>query len=116
MDFSLNTEQQMLQSTARKFATDILHVEAKLIEENDTPPCHELRKKFAKIGFLGMNLPTNYGGAGLGHFEAVLVLEELAKVSIAAAFPVFEASFGSGLAIAHFAPEELRQRILPAVC
>ena len=68
------------------------------------------------MGFLGMNLPTKYGGAGLGHFEAVLVLEELAKISVAAAFPVFEASFGPSLAIAHFAPEALRQRILPAVC
>jgi alkylation response protein AidB-like acyl-CoA dehydrogenase len=44
------------------------------------------------------------------------VLEELAKISIAVAFPVFEASFGPSLAIAHFAPEELRQRILPAAC
>ena len=116
MDFSLNNEQQMLKSTARKFATDILTAEAKLIEKNDVPASHALRQKFAEMGFLGMNLPTKYGGAGLGHFEAVLVLEELAKISVAAAFPVFEASFGPSLAIAHFAPEELRQRILPAVC
>ncbi|MGA0952052.1 MAG: acyl-CoA dehydrogenase family protein [Candidatus Puniceispirillaceae bacterium] len=116
MDFSLNDEQQMLQSTARKFAADILSAEAKHIEQHDVPASHALRQKFAEMGFLGMNLPTHYGGAGLGHFEAVLVLEELAKISVAAAFPVFEASFGPSLAIAHFAPEELRQRILPAVC
>ena len=116
MDFSLSTEQKLLQSTAKKFATDVLTAEAKFIEETDTPPSHKLCKKFAEIGFLGINLPKRYGGAGLGHFEAVLILEELAKVSIAAAFPVFEASFGPSLAIAHFASEELRQRILPAVC
>ena len=116
MDFSINNEQQMLQSTARKFATDILTAEAKHIEEHDVPASHALRQKFAEMGFLGINLPAKYGGAGLGHFEAVLVLEELAKISVAAAFPVFEASFGPSLAIAHFAPEELRRRILPAVC
>ncbi len=116
MDFSLSTEQKLLQSTAKKFAADVLTAEAKFIEETDTPPSHKLCKKFAEIGFLGINLPKRYGGAGLGHFEAVLILEELAKVSIAAAFPVFEASFGPSLAIAHFASEELRQRILPAVC
>ena len=116
MDFSLNDEQQMLQSTARKFAADILTAEAKHIEEHDVPASHALRQKFAEMGFLGMNLPARYGGAEMGHFEAVLVLEELAKASVAVAFPVFEASFGPSLAIAHFAPEELRQRILPEVC
>ena len=89
---------------------------AKAIEENDTPPTLALRKRFAEMGFMGINLPTEYGGAGLGHFEAVLILEELAKISVAVAFPVFEASFGPALAIAHFAPEALRQRILPKVC
>ena len=64
MDFSLNNEQQMLQSTARKFATDILTAEAKLIEKSDVPASHALRQKFAEMGFLGMNLPTKYGGAG----------------------------------------------------
>ena len=44
------------------------------------------------------------------------MLEELAKISIAVAFPVFESCFGPALAIAHFAPEELRRRVLPKVC
>ena len=65
---------------------------------------------------MGINLPSAYGGAGLGHFEAVLILEELAKISVAVTFPVFEASFGPALAIAHFAPKVLQQRILPQVC
>ena len=68
------------------------------------------------MGLLGVNLPSEYGGQGLSHLDAVLVLEEIAKISIAVAFPVFESSFGPTLAIAHFAPEELRQRIIPKVC
>ncbi|MEK9744428.1 MAG: acyl-CoA dehydrogenase family protein [Candidatus Puniceispirillum sp.] len=116
MDFSLTAEQAMLQHTARRFAQDELPAHAKHIEETNQSPSLALRKRFAEMGFLGINLPTAYGGAGLGHFEAVLVLEELAKVSVAVAFPVFEASFGPALAIAHFAPEALRAKILPAVC
>ncbi len=116
MDFLLNAEQQMLQDTARRFALDELPAHAKSIEDDNIPPSRELLKRFADMGFLGINLPTKYGGAGLSHFEAVLILEELAKISVAVAFPVFEASFGPALAIAHFAPEALRQRILPAVC
>jgi alkylation response protein AidB-like acyl-CoA dehydrogenase len=63
-----------------------------------------------------VNLPEAYSGGGMGHLEAVLVLEEIAKISIAVAFPVFESSFGPALAIAHYGPEELRQRVLPKVC
>ena len=116
MDFSLSTEQQMLQETARRFAQTELPAHAKDIENNNAPPNLVLRKRFAEMGFMGINLPSAYGGAGLGHFEAVLILEELAKISVAVAFPVFEASFGPALAIAHFAPKALQQRILPQVC
>ena len=116
MDFSLNAEQHALQETARRFAQKELPTHAKAIEENNIPPSLELRKRFSEMGFMGINLSTTYGGGGLSHFEAVLVLEELAKISVAVAFPVFEASFGPALAIAHFAPEALRQRILPKVC
>ena len=116
MDFSLSAEQQMLQETARRFAQTELPAHAKDIENNNSPPNLVLRKRFAEMGFMGINLPSAYGGAGLGHFEAVLILEELAKISVAVAFPVFEASFGPALAIAHFAPKALQQRILPQVC
>lgn len=68
------------------------------------------------MGFLGINLPEEYGGQGLGHLEAVLVLEELAKVSSAVAMPVFEANFGPMAVLAYFAPEELKRRLLPQVC
>ena len=116
MDFSLSAEQQMLQETARRFAQTELPAHATDIENNNSPPNLVLRKRFAEMGFMGINLPSAYGGAGLGHFEAVLILEELAKISVAVAFPVFEASFGPALAIAHFAPKALQQRILPQVC
>ena len=116
MDFSLSAEQQMLQETARRFAQTELPAHATDIESNNAPPNLVLRKRFAEMGFMGINLPSAYGGAGLGHFEAVLILEELAKISVAVAFPVFEASFGPALAIAHFAPKALQQRILPQVC
>ena len=62
--------------------------------------------------YLGINLPEQYGGHGLSHLDAVIVLEEFAKVSPAVAFPVFESCFGPILAIAHFAPETLRTRLI----
>ena len=116
MDFTLNEQQKALQETAKKFAENELLTIAKQIEVNNTPPNKDLLKKYSDLGFLGVNLSKEYGGAGLSHFDAVLVLEEIAKISIAIAFPIFESSFGPALAISHFAPDELKKRILPKVC
>ena len=116
MDFNLNEQQQALQETVRKFAKKELQDIAKEIEKNDQPPGRNLLKRFAELGFLGVNLPVEYGGAGLSHFDAVLVLEEIAKISIAVAFPIFESSFGPALAISSFASLELKNTILPKVC
>jgi len=116
MDFSLNDEQRALQDTVRRFAQNELPDIAREIEQNDEAVGPDIMKRFADMGLLGMNLPEAYGGGGLSHFDAVLALEEIGKISIGVAFPVFEACFGPALAIAHFAPEEMRTRILPKVC
>ena len=116
MDFNLTEQQRALKETAKKFAEKELVEVAREIEKNDKPPSKETLKRFAELGFLGINLPEKYGGAGLSHFEAVLVLEEIAKISIAVAFPVFESSFGPALAISSFAPDELKKEVLPKVC
>jgi butyryl-CoA dehydrogenase len=116
MDFSLTEEQAALQETARKYARERLPQVAKECEEADHPPSHELVREYAAMGFLGINVAEKYGGLGLGNVEALIVIEELAKVSGAVAFPVFESCVGPVRAIEHFASESLRQRVIPAVC
>ena len=109
MDFTLNEQEEAIRTMASKFAMVELKKVAIEVEENDQPPSRDIARIFAKQGLLGVNLQTKYGGGGLGHFEAVLVLEEIAKLSIASAFPVFESCFGPILAIEHFGPEETRK-------
>ena len=116
MDFSLSAEQRALQDAARQFAQKELPAIAKEIEENDEPPSLEVRKRFAELGYLGVNLSSDYGGAGGSHLDAVLVLEEIAKISIGVAFPIFESCFGPCLAIAHFGNDHLKNWLLPAIC
>ena len=116
MNFSLNEEQLALQETVRKFAQKELPGIAKKIESKDESVDKTILKKYADLGLLGVNLPKEYGGGEMRHIEAVLVLEEIAKISIAVAFPIFESSFGPALAISNFAPKELKKRILPQVC
>ncbi len=116
MDFTLSAEQAALQETVRKFAEAELPAPAAEIEASGHPPGKDLVKRYAEMGLLGVNLPEELGGVGLSHFEAVLVLEEVAKISPAVAFPIFESCFGPVLALAHFAPDELKRRIVPRVC
>tara|TARA_Y100001960_G_scaffold327725_1_gene414841 strand:+ start:352 stop:1284 length:933 start_codon:yes stop_codon:yes gene_type:complete len=68
------------------------------------------------MGFMGINVAEKYGGIGLGNLEAIIVSEEFSKLSTALAFPIFESCVGPVKAIEHFANEDLRQRVLPAVC
>ena len=116
MDFSLSAEQRALQNSVRQFAHKELPEIAMAVEEADEPPNLEVRKRFAELGYLGINLSIDDGGAGGSHLDAVIVLEEIAKISIAVAFPIFESCFGPCLAIAHFGNEKLRKRLLPNIC
>jgi alkylation response protein AidB-like acyl-CoA dehydrogenase len=105
-----------LQETVRRFAASELTDVARQVETDDEPPSREIVKRYAELGLLGVNIPEELGGVGMSHFDAVLVLEEVAKISPAVAFPIFESSFGPALAIAHFAPDALRRRVIPKVC
>ena len=116
MNFTLSEEQKALQNSVRKFAQTELPEIAKQIEETGRPPNIEIRKRFGELGYLGVNLSADYGGSGGTHLDAVIVLEELAKISIAVAFPVFESCFGPSLAIAHFGSETLKNWLLPNIC
>jgi alkylation response protein AidB-like acyl-CoA dehydrogenase len=116
MDFRLSDSQRDLQEAARRFASEQLPLLAKELESKCLPVPPEWLKRYAELGFLGINVSERYGGLGLGNLEALLVIEEFAKISSAVAFPVFESCVGPVRAIEHFAPESLRERVIPAVC
>ncbi|HWD23462.1 MAG TPA: acyl-CoA dehydrogenase family protein [Burkholderiales bacterium] len=116
MNFTLSEEQKLLQETARRFAQQELPVLARELEADDRSVDPKWMKTYAEMGFFGINVPEQYGGQGMGHLEAVLVLEELAKISSAVAMPVFEGNFGPMAVLVHFAPEALKRRLLPQVC
>lgn len=116
MNFQLTADQRELQAAARSFARAELPAIAAELERDNVPPSHALIKRYAEMGFLGINVPEALGGLGLGNIEALIVLEEFAKISSAVGFPIFESSVGPVRAIEHFAPASLRDRVVPAVC
>ncbi len=115
MDFRLTEQQRELQDAARVFARKELPDLAREMEEKDFPVPADRVRQYGAMGFLGVNLPERYGGLGLGHFEALLVLEQFAMISNAVAFPVFEALVGPVRTVERFGSDELKARIIPQV-
>jgi alkylation response protein AidB-like acyl-CoA dehydrogenase len=73
------------------------------------------RRRLGDLGLLACTLPEEYGGGGRPLVDALIVIEELAKVSPVAAWPVFEASTGPARVLQLFGTQEQKQRLLPPV-
>ncbi|WP_290651641.1 acyl-CoA dehydrogenase family protein [Aquisalimonas sp.] len=116
MDFELSADQRALQETAYRFARSELPELARELERDNRPVPADWLKRYGEMGFLGINLPTDLGGMGLGNLDALIVLEEFVKVSIAVAFPVFESVAGPIHAIARNGDQALAQRLCRDVC
>ena len=116
MDFQLSEEQKELRESVRRYASERLLPVAEEIERSGKPPAPDLVREFADMGYLGINIPQELGGQGLGNLEALLVLEELGRISSAVAFPVFESCVGPVRAIERFGNRALVETVVPAVC
>jgi butyryl-CoA dehydrogenase len=116
MDFQLTEEQEQLRESTRRYSREQLPDIAKEIERTSMPPDRSLLKQYAEMGFLGINVPERFGGLGLGNLDALIVLEQIAQISSAVAFPIFESCVGPVRAIEKFADEKLSMDVLPAVC
>lgn len=116
MNFKLTEDQLQLQEAARTFARAELPAIAAELERDNKPPSRALLKRYAEMGFLGINVSSDLGGLGMGNIEALIVLEEFGKISSAVGFPIFESSVGPVRAIEYFASDTLKKRVVPAVC
>ncbi len=76
----------------------------------------ENMRALAKIGVLGMAVPEEYGGLGLPVLDTALVLEEIAKGCYVTAMAVMGEVGVQMRDHRNFAPESIKQRILPKVC
>jgi alkylation response protein AidB-like acyl-CoA dehydrogenase len=115
MSLHITSDQEQMRDTARRFAQDKMPAIAREIEATNQPPSKAVKKQLAAMGFLGVNIGTAYGGLGLGNLDAILVLEEFAKVHPAVAFPIFESAVGPIKAVERFGTESLKRELLPKV-
>ncbi len=77
--YPLNNEQKMLRDAARDFAQkEISPIAAEFDESGEFP--HATIKKMGELGFMGIEVPEQYGGSGMDALSYMLALEEICKV------------------------------------
>ncbi len=79
MDFEYSENQNMIAATVKDFTAKYILPHVMEWDESQEFPL-DLFKKLGELGLLGVLVPTEYGGAGLGYFEYVAVIREISKV------------------------------------
>ena len=79
MEFELNEDQQQIKQSIREFAEAELRPHVMEWDEAAHFPV-ELRPKFAEVGLMGVLIPEEHGGSGLGYVEYATIIDELARV------------------------------------
>ncbi len=77
MNFSLSSDQKLIQNLARQFAEKEILPRAVECDRNVRYPL-EVQTKALEVGLLNLAVPTEFGGSGLGCFDVCLVSEQLA--------------------------------------
>ncbi|HVZ37723.1 MAG TPA: acyl-CoA dehydrogenase [Candidatus Kapabacteria bacterium] len=111
-DTALSEEQQAVRNLARDFAESEIRPVVMQYDESQEFPA-DLFRKMAELGFLGITVPVELGGSGLGFVEYALIVEEIARVDPSVALGV---AAHNGLCTGHilrFGSEELKSRYIP---
>ena len=84
MDFTYTEEQEMVRELAATFAKNYVAPLSEQMDIDNTMPPH-IAEKMADLGFMGINVPEEYGGAGMDEVSKALVIMEIAKVDASVA-------------------------------
>ena len=115
MDFNLTETQEML----KKVAADFVKAEVPAHQmtqwyKNKQTYQPRLVKKAAELGWLGMMLPEEYGGASVSTMDCAVVFEELGRGPVPG--PLFTSGILSAQMIFEAGTEDQRKTLLPTLC
>ena len=79
MDFTLSKEHEMVRTLFKEFAQNEVKPLAQEVDETENFP-RETVEKMAKLGFMGIPIPKEYGGQGCDILTYAMCVEELSKV------------------------------------
>lgn len=108
----LNENQVIIRDTIRDFT--LKKIKPKVMEWDEAQEFPmEIFRELGELGFMGVIFPEEYGGAGLGYIEFVLIIEEIGKIDPSIALSV---AAHNGLCTNHifrFANDDLKKKYLP---
>lgn len=114
MNFNLTNEQKELQARARSFARQKIAPHIPEMDRTNNYPWPVI-KELAREGFMGITIPKEYGGADRPLIDAILVVEEIAKVCGTIARVVVDSNTAVPKAIIEYGTDTQKQRFLPTV-
>lgn len=79
MNFQISESQQMIRQMCRDFAEKNIRPNLMDWDESQTFP-HQLFREMGKLGLMGVLVPEEYGGSGLGYYEYADAIVEIARV------------------------------------
>jgi len=112
--FQLSSGQKQLQDAARALTEGHVRARAAEVDRTEEYPWDTV-EKLAKAGFMGMTIPSEYGGRGLSYFDAVLVIEQMARACGVTGRIVVEANMGGIGAIMAYGSHEQKTLVAPYV-
>ncbi len=111
MNFDLTKEQKDIQKAAREFALGEFRDVAREFDLNETFP-EKIIQKARELDLIGLFIPEEYGGPGLGYLDWAMVLEEFWKVDPGIAQELCSITFGAEELLL-FGTEEQKKKWLP---
>ncbi|RYE25408.1 MAG: acyl-CoA dehydrogenase [Sphingobacteriales bacterium] len=112
MDFKQTDTQIEIANMIRDFANK--HIRPQMMEWDESQKFPvEVFKKLGELGLMGVLVPTEYGGSGLGYFEYVTVVSEIAKVCGSIGLSVAAHNSLCTGHILYFGNDEQKQKYLP---
>jgi alkylation response protein AidB-like acyl-CoA dehydrogenase len=114
MNFEFTEEQNEIRRAVREFAEKELTPEKGREYDQKYEFPWELYRKAAKLGFIGISIPPEYGGQGLGCIEECIIAEEFFKADSTLGSILGGCTFAPF--VAHFGSEEQKERYLPRIC
>jgi alkylation response protein AidB-like acyl-CoA dehydrogenase len=113
MNFGFTEEQELLRSEVRKFLDENCPLEeVRRISESPEGFSRELWKQIAELGWLGLTVPEEFGGAELGWVDLVVILEEAGRTLFP--LPLISTTLAAA-AIRESGSPEQRARWLPRI-
>ena len=112
MNFEYTEEQKHIASSAKDFAEKFIRPFIMEWDEAQLFPV-SLFKKAGEMGFMGVFVPTEYGGSGLGYHEYIAIIEEISKVDPSIGLSVAAHNSLCTGHILSFSNKEQKKRWLP---